>query len=692
MHIINVYMIFKLDENNICDYKNKTPDFGYNGLGEYVYMKSYSRLIKDDDGNTKKERWYDTVLRVVNGTYSIQKNYALKNGITWSDRKAQKSATKMFKYMFDMKFLPAGRGLWAMGTDIIEKKGLFEALQSCAFVSTQDIGKNTEEWITPFKFMADLSMLGCGVGFDVKGANKRIIFRPNGKQKIIHVVQDSREGWVDAFSELLRSYTSPLCDEITDIEFNYSQIREKGKPLKTFGGYSSGYKPLEEALERIRKILNDLNGKYITESAITDIMNIIGDCIVAGGIRRTAQIAIGNADSEEFLNLKNYKVNSYRSEWMHRSNNSIVPQFDTDYSRFVDLIKNNGEPGLFWLDNAREYGRMGRYSKEKEDVDIRAMGANPCLEQTLESFEMCCLVEVFLNRIDNIEEFKDVLKYAYLYGKTVTLGDTRWDQINEVMNRNRRIGTSLSGIQQFINKHSLNKLRSFLTIGYNVISIWDLIYSDWLNIPQSIKTTSVKPSGTISLLAGATPGVHYPIAESKYYIRRVEVEDSNPLYDYALKKGYEIEPKLVLGNDGDWIPIEGTYVINFYIEDKLNDVKAPSMWEQLEMAAFMQEYWADNQVSVTVRFDPETEADQIPRALEFYQYRLKGVSFLPRTDLKGIYPQLPYEAITREEYIEKMENNHVSDFDMSEFDTLDWQQPEGEKGCNTDVCEVSDTT
>ncbi len=157
---------FKLQRLMISEYEKKDPKFGFGGLGEYVYMRSYSRIREDGT----KERWFDTVRRVVEGTYTIQKNHITQNGLHWDEKKAQKSASTMFKYMFEMKFLPRGRGLWAMGTDIINVKGLFGALNNCAFTSTEGIDVN---FVEPFAFMMDASMLGVGVGFDVKGAGKQ---------------------------------------------------------------------------------------------------------------------------------------------------------------------------------------------------------------------------------------------------------------------------------------------------------------------------------------------------------------------------------------------------------------------------------------------------------------------------------------------------------------------------------------
>ena len=355
----------------------------------------------------------------------------------------------------------------------------------------------------------------------------------------------------------------------------------------------------------------------------------------------TAEIAFGEHDDKEFLNLKNYAVNPQRMAHGWVSNNSIFAEIGMNYTDVAKRIQDNGEPGLAWLDNMRAYSRMNGAS---DDKDHRVQGGNPCLEQSLESYELCCLVEVFPHRHDTHQEFLRTLKYAYCYAKTVTLGKTHWPQTNRVLLRNRRIGCSVSGIAQFL-AHPLGveRLRQWLEAGYGTIQYYDKVYSEWLAIPRSIKTTSVKPSGTVSLLAGATPGVHFP--ESRFYLRRVRLSTKSHLVAELRQAGYHVEPA-----ESDR---EHTVVVSFPIDvgEGVRTLPEVPMWEQLAVAALLQRHWADNQVSCTVTFDPKTEGPQIARALDFYQYQLKGVSFLPRLEV-GAYTQMPYESITPERYDE----------------------------------------
>lgn len=659
-------MTFKLNEDFIDKYRGVEPNFGFNGLGKIAYLRTYSRL-KEDGTN---EEWFETIRRVVEGTYSIQKDHILKYELGWDDDKGQESAQEMYDRIFNMKFLPPGRGLYAMGSSIITDKGLYAALNNCAFVSTESIHVDHAK---PFMFMMDFSMLGVGVGFDVKGASKLAILKPSN-DTYVYTIPDTREGWVRSLELLIEAFTkgNPLPT------FDYTQIRPKGALIRTFGGKSGGPEPLRKLHTQIEHVLSRNIGNKISAENIVDIMNMIGVCVVAGNVRRTAQIVFGSSTDKEYLKLKDYQwdedTESYVGTKIHRaeygwaSNNSIFAEIGQDYTDVANQTAVNGEPGYMWLENVQEFSRMNGVSDFK---DSRAKGGNPCLEQSLESYEMCCLVEVFPTKHESLEDFKRSLKFAYLYAKTVTLGNTHWVETNRVQLRNRRIGASVSGVAQFIDKHGINKLKNWLVEGYNVIQTYDNIYSEWLAIPRSIKTTSIKPSGTVSLLAGVTPGMHYP--ESNYYIRRIRISINSDLIPYIKEAGYNVEPDIVAPND--------TLVIEIpvAIED-VRTVKNVSMWEQLMLASFLQENWSDNQVSCTITFNKE-EKSQIPFALNYFQYKLKGVSFLPKSE-KYQYAQMPYEEITKERYDELIKNIKP----LITHHTKEKSTPE--MYCNNDSCQI----
>ena len=655
------YKRFSLSDNFIEGYRRKRAPFGFNGLGELVYMRTYSR-IKDDG---KNEMWWETCQRVVEGTYNMQKKWIDSHQLGWNAWQAQRSAKEMYDRMFNMKFLPPGRGLWAMGTPITEERNLYAALNNCAFVSTDNL---KEDLSKPFTFLMDASMVGVGVGFDTKGAESFVVRGPKTDRGTeTYIIPDTREGWVESMARLLDSYFLG----ITNVDFDYSKIREEGAPIKGFGGVSSGSEPLKEVHNAVRECLDKNVGEPITITTIVDIMNLIGKCVVAGNVRRTAEIVFGDPESEEYINLKNYKKNPNREMFGWTSNNSVFAELGQDYTDIAERIKDNGEPGLAWLDNMKHYSRM---KNGGDDKDHRVAGGNPCLEQSLESYELCCLVETFPHNHKDLDDYLTTLKYAYLYAKTVTLGKTHWPETNRVMLRNRRIGCSVSGIAQFITHRGQGELRHWLDEGYDALQKYDKGYSDWFAVPRSIKTTSVKPSGTVSLLAGATPGLHYP--ESRFYIRRIRLSVNSPLIKPLEKAGYKIEP--AFGSEDSTVVID----VPVDIGEGIRTVSEVPMWEQMALAAFMQRYWADNQVSCTVTFDPKTEGKQIATALNYFQYQLKGISFLPKLEL-GAYKQMPYEEITEKKY-----KNMVNKLSFLSFRQVKGNEAEVDKFCNNDTCEI----
>ena len=239
---------------------------------------------------------------------------------------------------------------------------------------------------------------------------------------------------------------------------------------------------------------------------IADLGNLIGVCVVSGNVRRSAELLIGRVDDDNFLNLKNAEKfperNSYDPSspgWGWMSNNSVETMVGKDLNNIVDGIARNGEPGVIWMDVSRKYGRLADPVNNK---DWRVAGYNPCAEQSLESYECCTLVETYLNRHESLEDFKRTLKFAYLYAKTVTLLPTHWEETNAIMQRNRRIGTSISGVANFADRVGLPALREWMDEGYKTVKSYDLVYSEWLGIRESIKMTTIKPSGTVSILAG----------------------------------------------------------------------------------------------------------------------------------------------------------------------------------------------
>jgi len=642
---------FTLDDNFIAKFIGKQPDWG--PLGYITYKRTYARVI---EGENRKEEFWETIRRVVEGCYSIQKEHCIKLSLPWTDAKAQKSAQIMYEKIWNFKFLPPGRGLWMMGTEFIARHGSM-SLNNCGFASTDDINL---KYSKAFQFVMDALMLGVGVGFDTKGAGKITIKKPI-EDHFTFQIPDSREGWVESLKLVIEAYF--LGKRIP--EFDFSLIRPAGQPIRGFGGIASGPAPLRDMLIDIQKILEARIGQPIKSIDILDIMNLIGKCVVAGNVRRSAEIALGEATDLEFIRCKQDEEKLYSHRWA--SNNSIFAIKGLDYSFIVDQIAVNGEPGIFWLDNAKAYSRMGDKPDHK---DKKVAGVNPCGEQSLESFELCCLVETFPSRHESYEEYQDTLKSAYLYAKSVTLVNTHWQETNAVMLKNRRMGISQTGIIEAFVKHGRRTILDWCDKGYKYIRELDEDYSDWLCIPKSIKITTVKPSGTVSLLPGVTPGIHYP--HSEYYIRRIRISKNSDLIEPIKNAGYYIEEDSYSPN---------TIVVEFPVHEQLferskDDV---SIWEQAENAADYQRYWSDNQVSITITFK-QNEANQIKHVLECFEDKLKSVSFLPIKE-HG-YKQAPYESITKEKFEEMVSKLKPLDLDKTKDRAI------GSKFCDSESCEI----
>tara|TARA_B000000557_G_scaffold259467_1_gene255371 strand:+ start:1727 stop:3697 length:1971 start_codon:yes stop_codon:yes gene_type:complete len=646
---------FRLSDTFIEPYT--TAEVPWGPLGYVTFKRTYARRLSEFESSAEgTEEWYQTCRRVIEGMFTIQKRHVFMLGLEWNDAKAQRTAKDAYDRLFNLKWTPPGRGLWMMGTHFIENRtgaGLF----NCAFRSTRDLSSKGGYL---FKWIMDALMVGIGVGFDTLGADSVVIKEPTWTDEV-WMVPDSREGWVESVAMLLNGYF--FGERVP--QFDYSQIRPLGAEIRGFGGTSSGPDPLIELHTNLKNLYSSKIGQQISSVDIVDTENLIGRCVVAGNVRRSAALALGGHDDMEYLQMKNDEEALYHHRW--GSNNSFVAHVGMNYDWHAEQSQKNGEPGYIWLDNARSKGRF----KDPERYDDKnVMGFNPCVEQQLEDAELCCLVETFPAKHETYEDYIKTLKIAYLYGKTVTLVNTHWPETNAIMLKNRRIGLSQSGVVQSFNKHGRREILNWCDRAYDYVQDLDEQYSNWLCIPRSVRMTSIKPSGTVSLLNGSTPGIHFP--EDEYYIRRIRFSSTSELLEKLKENGYNIEKCAYSPN---------TMVVEFPVhEPYFNKGKRDvSMWEQLEIAAQYQHYWADNSVSVTVSFKP-SEGSQIKEALEMYETRLKAVSFLKYEETG--YEQAPYEPITKEKYEEM--NSKITPFQRALVNTAG----KGTKFCDGDTCVI----
>ena len=604
-----------LSKDFVARYSQMTPPWGFNGMGEVVYLRTYSRPIEVLGRN---ETWAETVERCVNG--------ALEIGTPWTDEEAE----IIYDHVFHLRASFSGRALWQLGTPLIKKFNA-ASLNNCYFTNIESI--------EDFELLFDYLMLGGGVGFSVERSKIHELPKVKSSVKISHertndadiIVPDSRQGWRRLLHSVLKSYFE------TGKSFTYSTIliREFGAPLKSFGGTASGPGALVDGIADICKVMDNREGKKLRSVDVLDICNIIGRIVVSGSSRRSAQIAIGDPDDVLFLRAKNWGGGDVPA-WRANSNNSIY----ADYYEHIqpELWKGylgNGEPyGLLNRRLARKFGRIG---EERPDKSIE--GFNPCAEIALGDGESCNLATVFLPNITSLEQFKEVSRLLYMLQKQITRLSYPYEKTTEIVRKNARLGQSVTGVLQ-----ATEDQLSWMADVYTYLDNFDIEYSTKMGFPRSVRLTTVQPSGTLSLLPGVTPGIHPAFA--KFYIRRVRFSAADPLVDGLRKRGHKVVWDIGLDGRED----HTKYVVEFPCKSPENAVLAEAMTavEQLEWVKRMNAEWADNAVSVTVYYRKE-ELESIKEWLaKHYDTGIKSVSFLLHSDHN--FPLPPYEQIEEAQY------------------------------------------
>ena len=604
-----------LSQEFVDSYKNKQAPWGFNGLGEIVYLRTYSRHIPELNRN---ETWPETLQRVVDGAIEI--------GTEWDDKEAK----LIFDHMFNLRCSVSGRALWQLGTELVRKFNA-ASLNNCYFVNV--------ETVNDFEFLFDYLMLGGGVGFSVERSKIHELPKIKSGVRITHertndaeiIVPDSRTGWRRLLHSVLKSYF------YTGKSFSYSTIliREFGAPLKTFGGNASGPAALIEGINDICKVMENREGKKLRSVDVLDICNIIGRIVVSGSSRRSAQIAIGDPDDILFLRAKNWGTGQIPG-WRSNSNNSIyADSWEEIQPELWKGYDGSGEP--YGLLNRKLARSMGRVGERKADPSIE--GFNPCAEIALADGESCNLATLFLPNIRNKEEMKEISILLYKLQKAITGMEYPYEKTTRIVHKNRRLGQSITGMLQ-----SSEEQLSWLDETYKSLVAFDAEFSRERGIPASIRLTTVQPSGTLSLLPGVTPGIHP--AYARYYIRRVRFSASDPLIEACRRRGYKVVPEILIDGREDHTKL----VVEFPCKSPDNAVLARDMTalEQLEWVKKMQSDWADNAVSVTVYYRKEEMADIKKWLAENYDNSIKSVSFLLHSDHN--FPLPPYEEISPELY------------------------------------------
>jgi ribonucleoside-triphosphate reductase len=571
-------------------------------LARCTYLTKYCR---------DNETWTDTIRRVVEG--NINKTYQSDNA----------EAEALFDLFWNMRALPPGRGLWTGGVAGIPAAAVY----NCHYTTIRSL----EDWC----FTADQLMLGGGVGVGLGELGKLpsvvagvTTFRlacaathPNVDE--VHpdvargslIVEDSRTGWIDALRAVLVYAFNGL-----SLTLDIGHIRARGTPISTFGGVACGPGPLATMLRSVWKIVRGAQGRKLTSVEALDITNYIGLCVKSGNVRRSALIVLGEAHDQEFRDAKKdyVAVLSHR----HTSNNSIVLRTAEDVEtldteRLVHDAATYGEPGVLNL-----------HLIQKTDPDAR--GINPCGEIPLHDHEACNLAEMFPARSQSVSADLRLLTRYAIRQRLVPVTDPEADATRT---KNMRIGVGLGGVcDSAIETDDLVEWRWVVRREAN-------IYADQLGIARPVATTTVKPSGTISLLNGSSPGMHAPYAP--YYIRRVRIAKNDKMAPAMISAGVPCE-------DCVYDQTKQTWVFSFPCAkpNAVNYVVAEDVYDQIKRQAWLQENWADNAVSATISFR-EDEKEHLAELLKDFLPRLKSTSCLPKAH--G-YAQAPYEEITREDY------------------------------------------
>ena len=612
-----------MQENN-----NNTP---WSSVGYLTYKRTYSRVKKD--GYT--EEFPDTVDRILTASRD-----QLEVGFTTEEE------DRLRYYLTKLKGTVAGRFLWQLGTDTVGKLGL-ASLQNCAFVTV-------DHPIRPFTWAFDMLMLGSGVGYNIQREHvdnlPPVLSTFKSPVRVDSpdadfIVPDTREGWV----QLLHHTLSTAFFERDSYKpgFTYSThcVRSKGAPIKGFGGVASGPEDLVRGIEQISRLLEQRRGKKLRPINCLDIMNIIGSVVVAGNVRRSAQIAIGDCDDVEYLKAKNWSSGSIPN-WRAMSNNSVVcNDIEMLPDEFWKTYEGGSEPyGLINLKLSKNCGRLGE--TQYKDPDVK--GFNPCAEQSLANFETCCLAEVYLSNIESYDELVDVLKLLYRINKHSLRLPCHHKETEAIVHKNMRMGIGVTGYLQ-----ATEEQRGWLSKAYEELRAFDKDYSEAHGWPISIKLTTTKPSGTLSLLPGVTPGVHPGYAQ--HMIRRIRIASDHALVQVCKDHGYPVEFQRKFDGTED----HSTVVVEFPFSYPEGTVLASDVTaiDQLKWVERLQREWSDNSVSCTVYYT----AEELPTIREYlnkkYNKTFKTVSFLLHSG-HG-FDQAPFEEITKEEYDRRVASSRL---------------------------------
>ncbi len=626
-----------------------------NPLAEFVYYRTYAKWIPEQG---RRETWIETIDR-----YMIFMRENLGSKLTPIEYKEIREAILNQEVMPSMRLLQfAGRA--ARKTNI--------CAYNCSFIAPKTF--------QDFAEIMYVSMCGTGVGWSVESENIQAlpqIKKQNGKVLPTYVIPDSKEGWADAFSLALKTYF-----EGNDVAFDFSLIRPAGSMLKTMGGKSSGPAPIRSLLEFSRERILRRQGRHLTNLDAHDIICKIGECVVAGGVRRSAMISLSDLDDDAIRDSK--KGQFYNTEAQRMlANNSAVYNSKPPTSEFLDewtaLVKSgSGERGIFNRGGLAK--TLPKRRLKQFEGAFPAWGTNPCGEIILQSKQFCNLSEVVARALDTEESLLRKIKLATILG-TYQSSLTYFPYLSSEWKKNcekeRLLGVSVTG--QWDSKivrdpEVLGKLKDF-SIEVNKK------YAKRFGIGSSTCITCVKPSGTVSQTVDCASGMHP--RHAPYYIRRVRISATDALFKMLKDQGVPYFPEV-----GQSMENATTYVLEF-------PVKAPdgaickddiSAIEQLEHWKIVKVHYTEHNPSVTISVGEDEWIKVLNWVYENWDL-VGGLSFLPRSN--HVYQLAPYETITKERYEEMMKKIENLDFSkIVTYEKIDETEVKRELACVAGLCEV----
>lgn len=628
-----------------------------NALSEFVYTRTYSRWLEEQG---RRENWEETVTRLVNFYKEITSN-----------KLTQKNYEDIHDFVINFKSMPSMRLLWTAG-EAVKRSGV--AAFNCSYL--------TMDKISSFSEMFYILLVGCGVGYSVESKfveKLPEIKHANNQSKNI-VFEDSKEGWAKGLLECCEAWWDGF-----DVTWDLSGIRKRGSKLKTFGGRASGPEPLNSCLLYFKNMLVRHRGRKLSSLNVSDLSNMIAQSVVVGGVRRSSQISLSDLYDQGMRNAKQgqFWINEPQRSM---SNNSAVydhkPSSVEFMKEWISLAESGtGERGIFNRSNLKEL-LPKRRSKTKKILE--SMGVNPCSEIILRDRGLCNLTEVVVRAEDDINTVMEKIKIATIMG-TIQSMITNYGYLHELnpdwkknAEEERLLGVSLTGQMdnpKLLTPENLQMFRDY-AIGINAE------YSQKLGINRSAAVTAVKPSGTVSQLVDSASGFHPRF--SKYYIRRVRISSSDPLFKMMRDQGVKFNPEV-----GQSEYDANTWVCSFPIKAPENAITVDDVTaiEQLDQWLKLKQNFTEHTVSATI-YVADDEWLKVGSWVYEHFDDVTGLSFLPKTN--HIYELAPYEKIDEKTYNKLKQEEVIIDYSkLSNYEKDDEGEGAFAKSCEGDKCEIT---